>query len=55
MNPGAIPIVKRALAALDTRAAAAVAREACRARSADDVMALLEARLPSSYAPSARP
>jgi phosphotransferase system enzyme I (PtsI) len=42
MTPGAIPVVKRGLAALDSRDALRVARQALRARSADDVNALLE-------------
>jgi phosphotransferase system enzyme I (PtsI) len=42
MTPSAIPVVKRSLAALDSRKAAAIARLAVRARSADEVGALLE-------------
>jgi phosphotransferase system enzyme I (PtsI) len=41
MTPSAIPIVKRGLAALDSRQAADVARLALRARSIDEVDALL--------------
>ena len=42
MTPGAIPVVKRGLAALDSQEAVRIARQALRARSADDVNALLE-------------
>jgi phosphotransferase system enzyme I (PtsI) len=42
MTPAAIPVVKRGLSALDSREAAVVARRAVRARSADEVSALLE-------------
>ena len=42
MTPAAIPQVKRALGALDTRHAATMARRAVRARTADEVRALLE-------------
>jgi phosphotransferase system enzyme I (PtsI) len=42
MTPSAIPVVKRSLAALDSRKAAAIARLAVRARSADEVGTLLE-------------
>jgi phosphotransferase system enzyme I (PtsI) len=42
MTPAAIPIVKRGMAALDTREAAVAARRALRAASPDDVHALLE-------------
>jgi len=42
MSPAAIPIVKRALAAIDSRRAAELARRARRSRSADEVSALLE-------------
>jgi phosphoenolpyruvate-protein kinase (PTS system EI component) len=42
MSPGAIPIVKRALAAIDSRRAAELARRARRARSADEVNLLLQ-------------
>jgi phosphotransferase system enzyme I (PtsI) len=42
MTPSAIPVVKRSLAALDSRKAAAIARLAVRARSADEVGMLLE-------------
>jgi len=42
MTPSAIPVVKRSLAALDSRNAAAIARLALRARSADEVGAMLE-------------
>jgi phosphotransferase system enzyme I (PtsI) len=58
MAPGAIPIVKRALAELNTTEAAEVARRACRARSAADAAGLVSdrwARLSEGYAPSARP
>ncbi len=41
MSPASIPIVKRALAALDSRKAVEIARLARRARSAEDVNALL--------------
>jgi phosphotransferase system enzyme I (PtsI) len=41
MSPAAIPIVKRAIRALDSRRAARVARLAVRARSAADVLALI--------------
>src|SRR5262249_24448918 len=41
MTPAAIPIVKRGLGALDGRQAAEVARRALRARSIDEVDALL--------------
>ena len=41
MTPAAIPLVKRALAAIDSRVARAIARDALRARSARDVDALL--------------
>ena len=41
MTPAAIPIVKRGLAALDGRQAADAARRALRARSVDDVDAVL--------------
>jgi phosphotransferase system enzyme I (PtsI) len=42
MTPAAIPVVKRGLSALDSREAAAVARRAVQARSADEVSVLLE-------------
>jgi phosphotransferase system enzyme I (PtsI) len=42
MTPAAIPIVKRGLGTLDTRQAAAAARRAVRAASADEVHAVLE-------------
>jgi phosphotransferase system enzyme I (PtsI) len=42
MTPSSIPIVKRGLLAVDSREAAAVARRATRAESADAVHALLE-------------
>jgi phosphotransferase system enzyme I (PtsI) len=42
MSPGAIPVVKRSLATLDTRLAARIARQALRATSSDAVHALLE-------------
>jgi phosphotransferase system enzyme I (PtsI) len=42
MTPAAIPVVKRALSALDSRQAAEIARRAVRARSAEEVNALLE-------------
>jgi len=41
MTPSAIPVVKRSLAALDSRDAATMARRALRARSAEEVMTLL--------------
>ena len=41
MTPGAIPVVKRALAAFDSRRAAEIARAARRARSAEEVNELL--------------
>jgi hypothetical protein len=41
MSPGAIPMVKRGLAALDSRVAIDLARRARRARSAEEVNALL--------------
>jgi hypothetical protein len=41
MTPSAIPIVKRGLAAVDSRQAATVALAALRARSVDEVDALL--------------
>jgi phosphotransferase system enzyme I (PtsI) len=42
MAPASIPLVKRGIAALDSRDAARLARRAVRAASADDVHALLE-------------
>jgi phosphotransferase system enzyme I (PtsI) len=42
MTPAAIPVAKRALSALDSKQAAEIARRALRARSADEVNALLE-------------
>jgi signal transduction protein with GAF and PtsI domain len=41
MTPAAIPAAKRSLAALDSKVAARVARQAVRAASADDVYAML--------------
>jgi phosphotransferase system enzyme I (PtsI) len=41
MTPAAIPVVKRSLAALNSRRAARVARQALRAATADDVYAML--------------
>jgi phosphoenolpyruvate-protein kinase (PTS system EI component) len=41
MSAGAIPMVKRGLAVLDSRVAIDLARQARRARSADEVNALL--------------
>ena len=42
MTPAAIPVVKRGLSALEGRRALALARQAVRASSADEVNALLE-------------
>lgn len=42
MAPASIPVVKRALGALDRRQAGAAARKACRARSAEEVAGMLE-------------
>jgi phosphoenolpyruvate-protein kinase (PTS system EI component) len=41
MAPAAIPVVKRALAAIDSQEAARVSRRALRARTAEDVDRLL--------------
>jgi phosphotransferase system enzyme I (PtsI) len=42
MTPAAIPVLKRSLQAIDSRAAEAIARRAARAPTADDVQRLLE-------------